>query len=232
MRGSDTASVTADDLGDADDVRPPSPGRPGRHRSCAVAARSERNARARCAGRQGRGRDAGPPRRILVGWRHGWVGTRRVGVWRRSEGGRRAPGDARWMAVRSARPRARRCPRRCDPGSDGSGGGGGSPAAWTLSASVSPTTIARNHSVTITSGARASVATGAILSVDVWDPADHLAFRKTYAAPRRCHVATSLRRGRPARHGFLVGLAFVADREAKRAVGGQVGGQPAEPGQL
>lgn len=71
-----------------------------------------------------------------------------------------------------------------DPGSGGGGGGGGGggsvPATWTLSASVSPTSLTRNHDVRITARAKASTTTRAIVVVDVWDPAGHLAFRKTY----------------------------------------------------
>jgi hypothetical protein len=70
-----------------------------------------------------------------------------------------------------------------DPGSGGGGGGGGgSVASWTLSASPSPTSLTRGHSVTVTAKVKASVATRARIRVDVYDPAGHLAFRKTYAA--------------------------------------------------
>ena len=60
--------------------------------------------------------------------------------------------------------------------------GGGAVAHWTLSAAPSPTSVARRHQVTVTAHVKASIATRAVVRVDVYDPTGHLAFRHTYSA--------------------------------------------------
>jgi hypothetical protein len=73
-------------------------------------------------------------------------------------------------------------PASLDPGTGG-GGGGPTPAThWTLSASPSPTSVARRHSVTVTTYVKVSTTTRAVVRVDVYGPTGSLAFRRSYTA--------------------------------------------------
>ncbi len=67
-------------------------------------------------------------------------------------------------------------------GTGGGGGGGAVSAKWTLSASVSPTSLTRNHNVTVKANIKTSITGRAVVRVEVLDPSGHVAFHKTYSA--------------------------------------------------
>ena len=53
---------------------------------------------------------------------------------------------------------------------------------WTTSASAKPTSLARRHTVAITARVRVTIATRAVVRIDIYDPGGHLAHRWTAAA--------------------------------------------------
>ena len=67
-------------------------------------------------------------------------------------------------------------------GGGAGGGGGGTPVAWRLSAAPSPTSVARRHSVTITTRVRPSLSARGRIRVDVYGPTGALTLHRTYAA--------------------------------------------------
>jgi len=96
-------------------------------------------------------------------------------------------------------------------GGAGGGGAGGTPpsAHWTTSASARPTSLARRHTVTITAHVRVTIATRAVVRIDIYDPGGHLAHRwtaavRTYAAGTTVTLRSSWSIGATRRLGTYV----------------------------